>query len=213
MHVHERNPKRTLITIILFLLVIIFGWITMKQPRFTYALTPQQTSDMVLTHQGCFQPYELEKIINKKDGDAVLIDIRNSFDFARGHIPGAINITATNMLDEENIERLDNWKKNGIKVVFYHDDQLQANGSWMFFRQIGYDNTYVLLGGYKYYTAHLDNLKATEGKSCLKGTPKYDFAEVAKNRGASAQSSNSTKPVKKVKIRRKKKEKAASGGC
>jgi 3-mercaptopyruvate sulfurtransferase SseA len=95
-------------------------------------------------------------------------------------------------------------------VVFYHDDQLQANGTWMLFRQLGYNNTYVLLGGYNYYAMHKDNLKEQKG-TCLKGTPKYDFAEVAKK--SASEVGTTTKVKKKVKVRRKKKEKAASGGC
>ncbi len=212
MHVHERNPKRTLITILLFAMVIIFGWITMKKPRFNYALTPQQTVDMVINHRGCFHPYELEKVLNKKEGNVVLIDIRNSFDFAKGHIPGSLNITAANLLNEENIRQLEEWKNSNIKVVFYHDDQLQANGAWMLFRQIGYSNTFVLLGGYHYYASHKNNLKQSGG-TCLKGTPKYDFAAVAKKRSAVSDEGSSVKPAKKVKVRRKKKAKAASGGC
>ena len=211
MHVHERNPKRTLITILLFALVIIFGWITMKKPRFKYALTPQQTVDMVIGHKGCFHPYELAKVLNDKSGEVVLIDIRNNFDFARGHIPGSINITAVKLLEKDNIKQMDQWKKSGVKVVFYHDDQLQANGAWMLFRQIGYDNTFVLLGGYNYYASHKDNLQKTE-KTCLKGIAKYDFAEVAKKSGTAVNVTD-TKTTKKVKVRRKKKEKAVSGGC
>jgi rhodanese-related sulfurtransferase len=212
MHVHERNPKRTLITILLFALIIVFGWVTMKKPRFKYTLTPQQTVDMVINHRGCFHPYELEKVLNNKEGDVVLIDIRNNFDYAKGHIPGSLNITAANLLSEENIKQLDEWKKNNVKVVFYHDNQLQANGAWMLFRQIGYSNTYVLLGGYQYYALHKNNLKQSEG-SCLKGTAKYDYAAVAKKRSAVSGEGSSAKPAKKVKVRRKKKEKAASGGC
>ena len=210
MHVHERNPKRTLITILLFAVVIVFGWLTMKQPRFKYVLTPQQTVDMVLSHEGCFHPYELEKVVNNKDENTVLIDIRNSFDYARGHIPGSQNITAVKLMEEDNIKQLDNWKKNNVKVIFYHDNQLQANGTWMLFRQLGYNNTYVLLGGYNYYALHKDNLKKQKG-TCLKGTPKYDFAEVAKK--SASEVGTTTKVKKKVKVRRKKKEKAASGGC
>jgi len=212
MHVHERNPKRTLITILLFALVIVFGWITMKKPRFNYTLTPQQTVDMVIGHKGCFHPYELASVLSDKSGKVVLIDIRNSFDYAKGHIPGSINITAVKLLEEDNINQLDQWKNNNVKVVFYHDDQLQANGTWMLFRQIGYDNTYVLLGGYNYYALHKDNLNNSKGKTCLKGTPRYDFAEVAKKSGANMGTTN-TNTTKKVKVRRKKKEKAASGGC
>jgi 3-mercaptopyruvate sulfurtransferase SseA len=107
MHVHERNPKRTLITILLFALIIVFGWVTMKKPRFKYTLTPQQTVDMVINHGGCFHPYELEKVLNNKEGDVVLIDIRNSFDYAKGHIPGSLNITAVNLLSEDNIKQID----------------------------------------------------------------------------------------------------------
>ena len=80
------------------------------------------------------------------------------FKYGRGHIPGAENISSIDLLKEENIERFEQLKKDGMTVVVYADNQLDANGPWMVLRQLGYDNVKILLGGYNYYKEWETNL-------------------------------------------------------
>jgi 3-mercaptopyruvate sulfurtransferase SseA len=107
---------------------------------------------------------------------------------------------------------LEDLKDKNVTVVLYGDDQLQANGPWMLFRQVGFDNVKVLLGGYNYYVQHKDNLAATKSDtSYLKGVPKFDYAEMAAPKDGSAiQSTTEKKPVE---VRRRKKTTVAAGGC
>ena len=213
MHVHELNPKKTLAVAIIFVVVIVVGFLTTKQPRIVYNTTVKQSVKQLQNKKDAyFYPYQLVNFLNHQDKNIVLIDIRNKFVYGQGHIPGSENISAVGLANEKNLERLEDFKKNGITVVLYGKDQLQANGPWMLFRQIGFNNVKVLLGGYDYYKAHKDDLVATKGDSTyLKGVALYDYAKVAKS---SAKSSVTNTAVKKpVIVRRRKKAAAVSGGC
>ena len=213
MHVHELNPKKTVITLFIFFIIILIGFITLKKPWITYKQVPEQTLSMISEKGNCLYPYELASFIAGTDDNIVLIDIRDKFTYGRGHIPGAINISAYDLTRKEEIKQLKELKDSGISVVLYGDDQLQANGPWMLFRQIGYDNVKVLAGGYNYYKLHKDNLANTKNdNSYIKGSADFDFAKVAGSSSAGTANSNA-EAKKPVKVRRKKKQATASGGC
>ncbi len=213
MHIHEINPKKTLITVIIFVVVIMVGFLTLKKPRFTYKLNMKQSVEILHDNSLYFYPWQLADVVANVESNVVLIDLRDKFSFGQGHIPGAENISAYDLTDENNIEHLNQLKNAGVTVVFYGNDQLQANGPWMWFRQTGFDNVKILLGGYRYYKTHKDKLSDTkEDKSYLCELPRYDYAKVA----ASTSNTNVNTTVKKKKtvvVRRKKKTVTASGGC
>ncbi len=212
MHVHETNPKKTVITIVIFVLIIIAGFLTLKQPKFKYVKTLDETVQMLEKEKGCFHPWQLVDVLSKVNGKVVLIDIRDKFTFGQGHIPGAENISAYDLTKDENIDHLKELKAKGMTVVLYGEDQLQANGPCVWFRMVGYDNVKVLLGGYQYYKLHKDNLAATkELKDYIKGIPRYDYAKVATGSGKAAVNTSVKKTT--VKVKRRKRAAVAAGGC
>ena len=212
MHVHELNPWRTLIALSVFVIILIVGFVTMRKPLLTYKLDMKQSVQQLNNPEAYFYPWQLENFLQKKMQNVVLFDIRNNFTYGQGHIPGAENLSANDLSQKESIERLEDLKDKNVTVVLYGDDQLQANGPWMLFRQVGFDNVKVLLGGYNYYVQHKDNLAATKSDtSYLKGVPKFDYAEMAAPKDGSAiQSTTEKKPVE---VRRRKKTTVAAGGC
>ena len=212
MHIHELNPWRTSIVLSLFVVIIIIGFVTMRKPLLTYQLDLKQSVAETQSDDCCFYPWQLNSVISKESSGVVLFDIRDNFVFGQGHIPGAENLSAQNLAREESIERLETLKDMGATVVLYGEDQLQANGPVMLFRQVGFDNVKVLLGGYQYYKAHKDDLLATKNDSTLiKGVAQFDYAEMAAPQdGAVVNTNNDKKPVQVV---RRKKTAAAAGGC
>ncbi len=213
MHVHELNPKKTLWVLILFLIVIIIGFITMKKPLLNYQLSLQQTTKILNdTSNNYFYPYQLVNVLDHENKNVVLIDLRNKYAYGLGHIPGAKSISSFSLTQKENINLLKKYKKNGITVVLYADNQLDADGPWLFFRQIGFCNIKILLGGYDYYKAHKNNLAQTkEDNSYLKGFPRFDYAKVARSKTGTFSASQKTR--KPVIFHRRKKVTVAAGGC
>lgn len=210
MHIHELNPKKTLITFVIFVVVIVVGLITLSGPRLKYKLTPQETIDMVAWEEDYVFPYELEDIISGAVDTIILIDIRNNFDFSRGHIPGAENISAVALLNKENIKRLQKLKDDGMVVLLYGDNLIHANGPWMVLQQLGFSNVKALMGGYDYYAQWKDNLGDSYADDAyLLGTADFDYADMASN--VTFESGDSEK--QSLTVTRRKKSTVVEGGC
>ena len=114
MHVHELNPWRTLIALSIFVIILIVGFITMTKPLITYKLNMNQSLEDLDKSEAFFYPWQLDSLINNKMSDVVLFDIRDNFNFGQGHIPGAENMSANNLIREENIERLEKLNEQNI---------------------------------------------------------------------------------------------------
>lgn len=213
MHIHELNPWRTMIAVIVFVLVLIVGFITMKKPLLSYKLDMEQSVADVETTDYLYYPWDLEGFISGETSDVVLFDIRNNFVFGQGHIPGAENLSANDLAGEESIKRLEDLKDQNITVVLYGQDQLQANGPVMLFREVGLENVKVLAGGYQYYNDNKDDLygAAYEDLSWEKEVPKYNYAEMAAPKDGSAISASTEKPT--IEVTRRNRTDAAAGGC
>ncbi len=212
MHIHELNPWRTLIALSAFVFILIIGFVFRTKPILSYDKSISESVSALTDSEAYFNPWELEDVIANKVGDVVLFDIRDNFIFGQGHIPGAENMSANDLTSEENIDRLKNLKEQGLTVVLYGEDELQANGSWMLFRQVGFDNIKLLKGGYSYYKEHQSNLSATKNDdSYLKGNARFDYAEMAAPKdGAALASDTENKPVQ---VQRRQKSNVAAGGC
>jgi len=212
MHIHELNPWRTLIALSAFVFILIIGFVLRTKPILSYDKSISESVSALTDSEAYFNPWELENVIANKVGDVVLFDIRDNFIFGQGHIPGAENMSANDLTSEENIDRLKNLKEQGLTVVLYGEDELQANGSWMLFRQVGFDNIKLLKGGYSYYKKHQSNLSATKNDdSYLKGNARFDYAEMAAPKdGAALASDTENKPVQ---VQRRQKSNVAAGGC
>ena len=212
MNIHEINPKKTIIILGMFVVVIIIGLLTLKTPGLNYKLSPEETINMISLDEGYVFPYELEDILLGEVDTVLLIDIRNTFDFSRGNIPGSENITAVKLLDDENIGRLNSLKNEGICVILYGDSQLQTNGPWLVLRQLGFDNVKSLLGGYNYYEKWKDSIADTYfDDEYLLGTARFNYAEEANSAAFTDDSESETKAAPT--FARRKKSTVVEGGC
>ena len=204
-----KRTKRITIGVVAFLVVLVIGFLTVKKPVAVYSLNPQQMNEeLILVYQ--VTPEEASEMM----GDSihnVFVDIRSIYDFEKDHLYGAINIPVPNLLDKENKQQFDQWKKDSVTVVLYGNDQLQANAPWMLMYQLGYDNTRVLLGGLSYYNKFYDGLLA-ENESFETENPEYDYKKIIEE-GSKNNTSVAAEAPKKQVVVRKKKKKAAEGGC
>lgn len=211
MHVHELNPWKTLIALSAFIVILIIGFLTMSKPLISYKLDMNQSIKELSEAEMYYYPWDLEAIINNEVDSIVLFDIRDNFVFGQGHIPNAENMSANDLTNEDNIKRLEELQNLGYTVVLYGEDELQANGPLMLFRQAGFDNVKLLLGGYRYYFEHKDDLYSTvDDDGYLKGFARCDYAEKAAPKEGSA-NVETQKPA--VQVERRQKTSVASGGC
>ncbi len=212
MHVHELNPKRTVITMVIFVVLIVAGLLTLTNPRLKYSIEPPQAITMTTNFSHAIEAEKIDNLLSASTNTTILIDIRNHYKFARGHIASAVNISAVELLNKENIKWLNELKEDNATVIIYGDSHLQANAPWMVLQQLGFDNVTYLSGGYSNYL-HFKDSKGGNSKYVTYQADKanYNFAVVAKETSGTDVTNTSKK--KHTIVKRKKKGKATAGGC
>ncbi len=85
-------------------------------------------------------------IIDKEPGIRI-IDIRPAEDYKKYHIPGAVNIPLERLLDKSSLESMDPEET----LILASNGNTKASQAWLFLKEKGYDDVYVLHGGMNYW--------------------------------------------------------------
>lgn len=204
------NPR-----VLLAMFIVPLGIILAFVPANTthpYKLSPKDLLEHVNSGMQYFTPDEVAHMVVSKDPSLVLIDVRAETEYEKYHLPGAINIPLSSLLDEE-------WKdyiNQDLRYnVFYSNGTVNANQAWMLTRQLGYENNYVLQGGLNYWVESIVNPEKPGSTSPNEEIAKYDFrkgAGQALGGGAVVESSGQTAP-ELPKIAPRPKKKKVQGGC
>ncbi len=140
------NPR-----VLLAMFIIPLGIILAFVPANTthpYKLSPEDLLEYVNSGMQYFTPDEVADMIVNKDPSLVLIDVRAETEYEKFHLPGALNIPLSSLLDDQ-------WKDylhQDLRYnVFYSNGTVNANQAWMLTKQLGYQNNYVLQGGLNYW--------------------------------------------------------------
>ncbi|MFN2127759.1 MAG: rhodanese-like domain-containing protein, partial [Anaerolineales bacterium] len=163
----------------LALLLIPMGLIMAAIPQNTthpYKLTPSELLEYVNSGMQYFSPDEVADMIINKDPSLLLIDVRSQDEYEKYHLPGAINIPISSLLEDQ-------WKEylhQDLRLnVFYSNGTVNANQAWMLTRQMGYQNNYVLQGGLNYWSETILNPAAPSSTSPDEEIAKYDLRKGA----------------------------------
>ncbi len=178
-----------------------------------YKLEPAQLLELVNSGMQYYSPDEVADMIINADPSFMLIDVRGQDEYEKFHLPGAINIPATDILAEEWVDYLDQDSYNNI---FYSNSTVKANEAWMITIQLGYENNYVLQGGLNYWAETIMNPEAPAMTSPDEEIAKYNFRKGAGMElgGGAATAQDTDKPVTSLpKIKPRPKKKRTQGGC
>lgn len=201
--------------VVIFVLVIVIGLLTINRPDLKFKLTIDETLEQVSISEDEMFPEDLVGIIEMEEPGYAIIDIRNPFEFIKGHISGALNIPTNSLLDKENLKMFDQYASDSVQVIMYAQNQLEANGPWLILKQLGYNNIKVLMGGYHYFTTGpLDFYDMPEVPAYLVEEPAYDFYGIMEVLGSrSFEDSDAGDQPQVIIPTRKKKESVVEGGC
>ena len=114
-------------------------------------------------------PGEITQLLAQSSEKYRLIDVRSPVAYERDHLDGSLNIPLEYLLDAQ---YQDMFKEGDVVHILYGEHELQANGSWMILRQLGFENIKVLQGGYQYLAA--GNMEA----DYMAEKPRFDYAAV-----------------------------------
>lgn len=201
----QKNWKLILASVV-FVVIIMVGFITLRKPDFNYELSPGQAA-LLLQNPGLeILPAE----VSAKAASFKIVDLRTPNEFLKGHITGSVNIPEPALFDQQSIGLLDAWENQASTIVLVGRDQSQAAGSWMLLRQMGYDNLKVMTGGWLLYSALLQNPELNIARI---GQPMHDFAKIMEKANLESITQPEAEKKEVVVPTRKVTKAAAEGGC
>ena len=205
------KTKRISIAAVITILVVIIALLSYKKPKHLYAINTEQALEKVLENNFV----ELNQL---NTDSSILIDIRNRFDYEKGHIENAINIDASDILNDEISDVLENLKEDQKTILLYGNTPADAIAPLMVLQQLGFDNIKILAVN---NTLNQDKLVTTPAEIEKKGENINQFIEASVkkvNELMKAKPKPRPKPVvkapvKKVIPKKKKKKMPVEGGC
>ncbi len=211
-----KHPNRSLVAfVITFILVIVIGLLTINRPDLKYKRSVDETLEAIMLNEDNIFPEDLVGIIQMEEPGYAIIDLRNPFEYIKGHIKGAVNMPSNSILDKDNLKAFKQFASDSVEVILYGQNQLEANGPWMILKQMGFDNMKVLLGGYHYFTTGpLDFYDMPEVPAYLVEEPCCDYYGTMEELGSiSIEDAGASDQPQLVIPSRKKKENVVEGGC
>ncbi|MBT8269529.1 MAG: rhodanese-like domain-containing protein [Flavobacteriaceae bacterium] len=197
------KTKNISVATVLAILVIIIGLLSYKKPKHIYSESVEATLISMTS---------LENVLSKDkiDDNSFLVDVRTSFEYSKGHIGNAINISLPDILSDQNVQRLKDAVEESKTIVFYSSDVNDALSAKMLIDQLGYAKTKVLAVELNY---EQDELVIKDLN--IENSPQDIQAFIDKSvKEAEAKNIVEVKPIpKKVIPRKKKKKMPVEGGC
>jgi rhodanese-related sulfurtransferase len=197
--------KRISIASTVFILAILIGVLTFERPKNMYANNTKNTLENLISKDYLISLNEIE------DPQVELIDVRSEYEYDRGHLVNAINISSADILNEENQSILNQFKESNKTIVLYGKDPQEANIPFMMLYQLGFDNIKVLSAKINYLQNKLLINKSNIEK--LIGDIKAFIYESQKNSKVTIVEQKVEPAPKKVIPVQKKKKKPVEGGC
>ncbi len=197
------KTKRISISAVLFLLVIIIAVLTFEKPQHVFE---NNTEAMLQEISNNGYLLTLDELGSLEASQYKLIDVRSNFEYSKGFLKDAINISTNSILAADNLKFLDQLEESSKTAVLYGENPDEANSAWTLLYQLGYENTKILC----VQTNYKDNTFYVENYTIEK--PSVNFAEIMR---MSKYTQEVTKPKvsKKVITIPKKKKKKPEGGC
>jgi len=201
------KTKRISIAVTLFILVVLIGVLSFKRPKNLYYFNTAETLQQ-LASEDLF--ISLTDISNP---DYVLVDVRKSYDFDRGHLENAVNISSSDILEESNINVFKELQTNNKTVVLYGKNPEEAIAPFMILYQLGY--TYLkVLPIEKSYNQNSLETKVVEVEKYDNDIKTFIAESVKKATELSVQKViPPPPPPRKIITVEKKKKAPAEGGC
>ena len=198
------KTKRISIATVLFILVVLIAVLSYKRPRHIYSINAQHTLEKIVSTDYFVSLNEIN------NSEHVLIDIRNQFDFEKGHLENAINIYAPEILNEQNSEVFNELKEDNKTLILYGNSPNDVLGLYMLLYQLGYNDLKILTIEINYSQNKLITKDIVIEKSVADVNAFIN--ESVKKAAVKPKPIIKPKPKKVITVKKKKK-KAPEGGC
>lgn len=209
------KTRRLTIAVVAFILLIIIGFLTLRNPKYIYSISTQEMLDELKKGNGQTDIKELEEILTSGDNSVVSVDLRNPYEFEKNGLVNAVNIPVSEIMTDESISFFEDMQSELKEVIIYGENHLVSNSIWMILRQLGFDNINVILHDYSVLQdQNVKIINLSQNAENKLETPITDFAEyINNNAGISIENSGQKEYTKQIIPTRRKKKAATAGGC
>lgn len=198
------KTKRISIAAVLTILVVLIALLSYKRPKHIYTLNTQSTLEKIIS-QDYFITFE--EINNP---DYVLIDIRNQYEYEKGHLENAINVYAPEILNDDNSDLFEELKQQDKTFILYGTNPNEVITPFMLLYQLGYDSIKIL----SIESSYDQNKLIVKNVSIENSAPNINgFIAASIKKSVIKQKPKVVKRPKKIITIKKKKKKAPEGGC
>jgi rhodanese-related sulfurtransferase len=205
------KTKHISVAAVLTILAVVIALLSYKRPKYLYAEDTNKTLKKITTNDYFIALDEIDK------ANSVLVDVRNGFDYNRGHIENAINIATAEILEDDNSDILKKAKDDNKTIVLYGNNTNETVLPFLLLSQLGYNNLKVLLVNLSYEQNKLIAQNAVTEASApdINAFIQESVKKSAEAMNQDYEASKSTTPStpKKVITIRKKKKTQVEGGC
>ncbi len=197
------KTNRISFSAVIIILVVLIGVLSFQKPNNVFKKDKNLTLKPIINRDFLIKIKDLDSARAKQ---MAFIDVRNGFEYSKGHLKNAKNIYTADLLESENKQYISDLEENEKTIVLYGSNPAEASGAWMLLTQMGYKNIKLLCAKIQY----IDN-KFSLGEFTIE-KPIYDYAAFMKK--ATSGKTAAKKVIKKKVIKlTKKKKKVAEGGC
>jgi rhodanese-related sulfurtransferase len=140
----EQRPSYALPAMLLILSMFFYLFLPEQRKSNASEISPEKLHVLLQSPDRYVDVEEATYKIIKQDRDFILIDVRNTDDFERFSLPGALNLNMEDILGR----RYRSFFKNSeSKKVFYSYSESSAQLAWAVAKRAGFENVYILKGG------------------------------------------------------------------
>lgn len=192
------------------ILLVILGLIVAFKPVPEYdsfELTAQELLYETNKKGNYYQIDQLADLLINENPSIVLIDVRDSIQFSKYHLPNAVNIPFKKLFKEENLGYIDQLT---TKNIFYSNGTSLASKAWVLTKLKGFSNNYILEGGINAWFDKIIMVKDPGFEASVEAQELYSYRSAVK---AFFTGSKVTKPKSTKRKGKKRKRKKAGGGC
>ncbi|PKP37771.1 MAG: hypothetical protein CVT98_05705 [Bacteroidetes bacterium HGW-Bacteroidetes-15] len=187
--------KKHILTLIVSIIggILLLSMIGKKSLTSPYKLSVMEQTQILASPQSSFSLLDLSLAIKANDPNTLFIDLRSEQDYAKGHLPNAINVPLTKLFDAEYSEYIDG-RKDLVKVV-YANGEVDASRALSLLVMRGYSNFKVLRGGYSIASAFIVSKPTPSYYHYSEDQKKYNYSRLMPAGGSSAQAPKQEQPL------------------
>lgn len=203
------KTKRISIAAVLSILLVLIALLNYRKPSFLYAQNSAKTLSKIDTTEYLLSPNALDT------QSYILVDVRNPFEFEKGHLPEAINIYAPELLSNDHVTLLKEYLDEGKSILLYGKDPNETLPVFMMLCQLDMGPVKILESTSQYehdklVTAYIEIEKPTPD---IEGFIAASVKKVAESKKQALKKTIVPPPPKTVAPKKKKKKKMPEGGC